>query len=140
MNPLKPALLTALTFAGVGPLVGTIGYAAWSFSLPGSPPSPVGAILGTLWMLPFGYMMGLIPAAVTGLIVGLVAHRYRAAVFVGLSVLVGALVMLGVSALGSSLSNTEGALNLAALGAVSGGVSGLVSRMLARPHGARRRS
>lgn len=133
MTNLKPALLTALIFGVTGPFAGALAYAVWGFSLLDEPPTVVDAILGTIWMIPFGYVIGLVPAASTGLIVGILARRHSAGVYIGLSAVVGALVMATSSALTASPAGvTEGVLNLAALGAVAGAVSGIVSRSLIR--------
>lgn len=138
MKNLKPALLTALIFAATGPLAGALAYAVWGFSLLDDTPTIVDAIFGAIWMIPFGYVIGLVPAALTGLIVGILARRYSAAVYVGLSAVVGALVMAAFSALTASPAGvTDGVLNLAALGAGAGALSGIVSRALVRSGRAR---
>lgn len=138
MKSLKSALMTALIFAATGPLAGALAYAIWGFSLGDEPPTVVEAILGAIWMIPFGYVIGLVPAALTGLVVGILPRRYSAAVYVGFSAVVGALVMAAFSALTASpVRVTEGVLNLAVLGAGAGALSGIVSRSLIRSGRAR---
>lgn len=144
MKRLKAALLTALIFAATGPFVGGLAYAFWGFSLAEEPPSIGIAIMSALWMIPFAYVIGLAPAAGTGLIAGLLAPRSGPPVLAAIGAIVGALVMAAISALTAApLQVTEGVANLAVLGAVAGGLSGLVSGILlrsgsARPDGARR--
>lgn len=132
----KPALLTALIFAVTGPLVGAVAYAVWGFSLLDQPLTVGGAIFGTIWMIPFGYMLGLVPAALTGLLVGLLARRYSVAVYVAVSAVVGALMMAAFSVADSPEGAFGGVLNLAAIGAIAGGVSGVISRSLIKARAA----
>lgn len=129
---MRSALLTALTFGLAGPAIGTLIYAAWA-SLESETAAGIGiSALAGIWMLPFGYMLGLIPAAVTGLVVGWTGAGLRMAPFVALAAATGAAVMGLVGVFdGSSPEFTEGVVNLAVLGGLAGGLTGALSRALA---------
>lgn len=138
MNRLKAPLLTALTFGAIGPFVGTLAYAVWGFRLGETEPEIGLAILGAVWLLPFGYMIGLLPAAVTGLLVGGLGGRLGTPLFIGLGMLVGAAVMaVAAGLLASPPEFSEGVVNIALIGAVAGGLSGAASRALVRARSAR---
>lgn len=138
MKSLKTPLLTALTFALVGPLFGTLAFAVWGFALGGERTEPLTALLGTLWMLPFGYIIGFVPAALTGVGAGLVRARVSPVLFVAASAVLGFVVTWGLATLTSSGPDLHGGgrMNLAVIGAVAGlgsaGVSWALSRRRAR--------
>jgi hypothetical protein len=128
---MRGALLAALCFGLAGPAVGTLLYAAWGAMASDAPTSVGATLLGGLWLLPFGYLLGLVPAAVTGLAVGFLGRDLRAPAFVALATAVGAAAMALVGLFGGSeVEFTEGVLNLAIMGGVAGGVSGALLRVL----------
>lgn len=128
----RGALLTALTFGLAGPAVGTLIYAAWGM-LESVTRTAVGvSVLAGVWLLPFGYVIGLLPAAVTGLAVGILGRGLPAALFVALSAATGAAVMGLVGVFdGSAPEVTEGVFNLAIMGGLAGALTGALSRALA---------
>lgn len=129
----KSIALTTLTFALTAPLVATVAYSAWGHALADRPTEGgAGALLGTLWLIPFGYILGGLPAAATGLVTGLIAPQ-RPAIFVLAAALAGAAVAALWSALTATPPGvTEGVVNLAVIGAIAGAAAGFVSRLLAR--------
>lgn len=133
MKSLKTPLLTALTFALVGPLFGTIAFSLWGLALGGEEAEPLAGLLGTLWMLPFSYIIGFVPAAVTGLIAGIVRGRLGLLLFIAASAALGFVVSWGFATLTSSGPDLEGgSLNLGVIGAIAGAASAMVSRLLGR--------
>lgn len=130
---LKSSLLTGVTFGAVGPLFGTLAFAVWSLSLTGDQLGPVVWLMAALWMLPFGYLIGVVPAALTGLVVGLFRSRLAPLPFVGISALAGFVATWGLAALTSTGPVVEeGGVNLGLIGAVAGGFSALISRAVGR--------
>ncbi len=122
----RSILMTAMAFAVVAPLVGTLGFSLLGYREGAS--SAVGAILGVIWLLPFGYILGVLPAALTGALVGLVGVRASGAPFV----LIGALVSAAAAALvgvfgGEGPVTDDGVTNLALIG----GAAGLVAAFAA---------
>lgn len=133
MRHLKTPLLTALTFGLVGPLFGTIAFSLWGLALGGEQGEPMAGLLATLWMLPFGYVIGFVPAAVTGLIAGIVRGRLGLLLFIAASAALGFVVSWGFATLTSSGPDLEGgSLNLGVIGAIAGAASATVSGLLAR--------
>lgn len=120
-------LMTALWFGLAGPAIGTLVFAAWG-SLESDATNGVSFLAG-LWMLPFGYLLGLVPAALAGLVTGFLGRDLGTASFVALGTAVGAAAM-GLFGLfdGSEAEVTEGVVNLAILGGLAGGLSGALSR------------
>lgn len=136
---IKAILLTAVTFGLVGPFFGTLAFAVWGFALGAPPASLTEALLAGLWMLPFGYLIGFAPAALTGLAVGFVKGRTGPAVFVAASAVAGFAVTWGLQALTSSGPDLDGGgANLGLIGAVAAALSALVSWAMA-PTGGRHR-
>lgn len=129
---LRSALLTAVWFGLAGPAIGTLVYAGWG-SLASETSTTVGvSLLSGLWLLPFGYMLGLVPAAVSGLVAGLLGRDLRTAPFIGLSAAVGAATMGLVGLLDASeVEWTEGVANLAIMGGLAGGLTGALVRAVA---------
>lgn len=135
---LKSSLLTGVTFGAVGPLFGTLAFAVWSLSLTDDPVGPVGGLMAALWMLPFGYLIGVVPAALTGLVVGLFRSRLAPLPFVGTSALAGFVATWGLAAVTSTGPDVgEGGVNLGLIGAAAGGFSAIASRALGRRRQAR---
>ena len=131
MPNLKTLALTALTFALTGPLFGTLALAVWGFSQDPESVEMPAALLGLVWMLPFGYLLGLAPAALTGTVAGLVRDRLSLPLFVAASAAIGLGVTWGLStatATGPDLSG--GTTNLALIGGLAGGLCGLFSGWL----------
>ena len=136
MKHMKAPLLTALTFALAGPAFGAIAFSVWGFALGDEPTGPVVAILATLWMLPFGYILGIVPAALTGLTVGLLGRRLELASYIALAVVAGAAMTVLVDMLRSaSMVVTEGVVTLAVIGGLAGGLCGALSGVLGRRRG-----
>lgn len=130
---LKPVLLTALTFALVGPPFGTLAFSVWGLALEDDPVQPLTGLLATLWMLPFGYMIGLAPAALTGLVAGLVRTRLNGPLFVAVSAAAGFAVTWALAALTASGPDVDGGgLNLGIIGAIAGAGAALASWALGR--------
>lgn len=116
---LRSIFVTALAFAIVGPLVGTLGFAALGYSEGVS--NLESAALGVVWLLPFGYLLGILPAALTGALVGLIGGRAPGALFV----LIGAVVSGAAAALvgvfgGEGPVLGDGVFNLALMGGAAG--------------------
>lgn len=131
MRHWKSPLFTALTFAIVGPPSGTVAYAAWGMMLDGERIDPLGGLFTVLWMLPFGYLVGIVPAALTGLAAGLTLGRLRGLLFVAASAVAGFAVTWGLATFtGSSPDKDGGSVNLAVIGAVAGAASGAISAIL----------
>lgn len=129
---MRSALLTALWFGLAGPAIGTLIYAAWG-SMATDTSTTIGvSFLSGLWLLPFGYMLGMVPAAVSGLVAGFLGRDLRAAPFVALAAAAGAAAM-GLFGLfdASEVELTEGVINLAIMGGLAGGFSGALMRMVA---------
>lgn len=125
---IKTILLTAVTFGLVGPFFGTLAFAVWGFALGGPPVSLTEGLLAGLWMLPFGYLIGFAPAALTGLAVGFVKGRTGPAVFVAAATVAGFAVTWGLEALMASGPDVDGGrVNLSLIGAAAGALSALVS-------------
>ena len=116
---LRSSLVTALAFAIVGPLVGTLGFAVLGWREGASDPGA--AALGILWLLPFGYILGGLPAALTGAVVGLVGARAPGVLFVlsGMAITAAAAAAMGQFA-GEGPVLGDGVLNLALIGAAAG--------------------
>ncbi|WP_296815393.1 hypothetical protein [Brevundimonas sp.] len=132
MRSLKTALLTAVTFGLVGPLFGTIAFAVWGLA-ESTEPASGWAVLAILWMLPFGYMFGFVPAVLTGFLAGLVRGRVSSAVYVAASAIAGFAVTWGLATLTASGPDLDGGgVNLAIIGAIAGLCSGVVSSALGR--------
>jgi len=124
-------ILSTVVFCVAGPPFGALAFGVWGVALQPSPE----AFLGILWVLPFGYFVGLIPAALTGIGVGMVAPRLRNAVaFILASAMIGFLVAGGWAAWnGTGPTNWSGIANFAAMGGFAGLCSGgLVWPMLGR--------
>lgn len=131
MGRAKRALLTALTFGGVGPLAGTLAFAVAGVAAGADMGEGGIAALAILWMLPFGYVLGFLPAALTGALVGAAAPQRPAWLYVLIAGAVGAAVAGGYAFFDSSERTvSEGVINLALIGAVGGLASGLVSAVL----------
>ena len=122
MDRLKSTLLTAATFGATGPVFGTLAYAAWGFVLLDEGPGIGSSLLGALWLIPFGYVVGFLPAVAAGLITGLLGRGLGVPLFIGLGMFAGATVM-GITAglLASPPELSEGVVNLVAIGAIAGG-------------------
>lgn len=98
-RPARPIIQSVVLFALLGPLVGTLGTMAavvltsgvladGSFSIPGL----LGAAgFGLLFVLPFSYYLGIVPAAITGAIAGLVDGRVAFLVYLVLVTAAGAI-------------------------------------------------
>lgn len=128
---MRSALLTALTFSLAGPAIGTLIYAGWGFLESGNSAAVGSQVLAGLWMLPFGYMLGLLPGAATGFFVGLSGRGLAAAPFVMLAAMMGAAVMGLVGVFGGpSPELTQSVVNMAILGGLAGGLAGALSRAL----------
>lgn len=118
MNRLKSALKNALAFVVVGPPIGVLAYSVWGWTLTGVPDAS--AWLGILWLMPFGYMLGGLPAAMTGFVIGLVVQPTRPVVYLGTSAFVGALAAGSIALLDSSEpSSMDGVANLTVIGALA---------------------
>jgi len=131
MRHWKSPLFTALTFAIVGPPSGTVAYAAWGMMLDGERIDPLGGLFTVLWMLPFGYLVGIVPAALTGLAAGLTLGRLRGLLFVAASAVAGFAVTWAFATFTGSGSDVDGgSINLALIGAVAGAASAAVSLLL----------
>ena len=84
-------------------------------------------------MLPFGYMFGFVPAALTGLVAGLGRARLNAPLFVAVSAVAGFVVTWGLATLTASGPDLDGGgVNLGVIGAIAGACSALVSWALGR--------
>lgn len=129
---LHGALLTAMWFGLAGPAIGTLIYAAWG-SMESDTSTTIGiSFLSALWLLPFGYLLGLVPAAVAGLVAGFLGRDLRTAAFVALAAAVGATVMGLVGIFdGSEVEVTEGVINLAIMGGLAGGTTAALIRTVA---------
>ncbi len=129
---LRSALLTALAFGLVGPAIGTLLYASWAF-VQSESSTPIGtSILAGVWLLPFCYLLGLVPAAASGLVTGFLGRDLRPAPFIALATAVGAAGMGSLGFFdGPEHKLTEGVVNLAILGGLAGGLSGAFCRALA---------
>lgn len=137
----------AVIFSAVGPFAGFVslalasgiiallnGTGSWDFH----PTSRfgefgkeiAGSLIGILVLLPLISMVGVIPACLTGLVAALVSKLVtRPAIYVGLCVVIGALVALAcLLPMGSEWSQ---------MGAVAGAGGGLACGFLTRHHGRR---
>lgn len=133
MRNWKSPLFTALTFALVGPPSGTLAFAVWGMTLDGERIDPLGGLIAALWMLSFGYLMGIVPAALTGLAAGLIFGRLRGLLFVAASAVAGFAVTWGFATFsGSGPDMDGGSINLALIGAVAGAASGAISAVLSK--------
>ena len=118
MNRLKSALKNALAFVVVGPAIGVLIYGLWASTLAES--QDAANWLGVIWLLPFGYFLGGVPAAVTGFLIGLAVQPSRPLAYLGTSGLVGALVAASIALLDSSEpSSMDGVANLTVIGALA---------------------
>ncbi|NBB14968.1 hypothetical protein GVN21_06330 [Caulobacter sp. SLTY] len=129
---LRTVLLTAASFFVVAPLVGILCLTALGFSQ--TETDPADALLGFAWLLPFAYLIGGVPAALIGALVGLVAGRAPAPVYVlagsALTATVGGLVgRFG----GEGVPSDEGVINLILIGAAAGLFATLAALMFRRP-------
>lgn len=137
MRTLKSALLTALTFAATGPLFGTLAYAAMAFMQGGTDGGS--AALATLWMLPFGYMLGLAPAAAAGAAVGAVGGRLPGPAYLAAGAVLGFLIAGSWGYFDAEpRAVSEGVINLALIGGFAGLLSAGVSLLLRRDASGRR--
>lgn len=124
MERLKSGMKNALFYLVVGPAIGVLiygtGAAALSGDLDGS------AVLGVLWLLPFGYILGGLPAAVTGFLIGLVTRPKRPLFYLATSGVLGTVAAALVALVDSTEpSSMDGVVNLALLGALASvGTSG----------------
>jgi hypothetical protein len=133
MERLKRACLTGLTFALTGPIFAILGYGLLGFIIAGTDASDPMSWLGMLWLLPFGYAFAFLPAGLSGLILGALTSPGRTLPFTGLAILLGAMAAFGVTLFDESPPDlSEGVINLTALGAFSGLMTGLTSSLLAR--------
>lgn len=116
MNRLKSALKNAVAFFVVGPVIGVLIYTVWGRTLTSG--QDWAAWLGILWLLPFGYLLGGLPAAITGFLIGLVAQPTRPVLYLATSGVAGALAAASIALLDSSEpSSIDGVANLALIGA-----------------------
>jgi hypothetical protein len=123
-------LIAALWFGLAGPAIGTLIFAAWGSLASDSSTTTGVSILAGLWMLPFAYLLGLVPAALAGLVTGFFGRDLGTASFVALGVAVGATAMGLVGIFdGAEAEVTEGVINLAIMGGLAGGSSGALSRV-----------
>ena len=123
------AFVAALWFGLAGPAIGTLIYAAWGAMASDTSTTHGASFLGALWMLPFGYLLGLVPAAMAGLVTGFLGRDLRTAPFIALAAAVGAIAM-GLVGLfdATEVEITEGVINLAIMGGLAGGSSGALCR------------
>lgn len=119
-------------FGLAGPAIGTLAYAAWG-SVVSDTSTTIGvSLLSGLWLLPFGYLLGLVPAAVSGLVAGFLGRDLRTAPFVALATVVGATAMGLVGIFdGAEVEVTDGVINLAILGGLAGGLTAALTRAVA---------
>lgn len=131
----KAAALTMLGFALLGPLFGTLAYAVFAFSVASEPVEPVAAVLGAVWMLPFGYVIGAGPAALTGLLVGVSAPALPAwplrTIVSGLAG--GAVAVVWALLDADPMRVSEGVINAGLIGAFAGLMTGLILLRGKRP-------
>ena len=59
MYRLKSAFKNALAFGIAGPAIGVLVYSVWGWTLSGV--LDVYAVLGIVWLLPLGYLLGGVP-------------------------------------------------------------------------------
>jgi hypothetical protein len=128
MSRLKRSLMTALTFALVGPLIAVCGVGLLFYGMLGVEGDDPGRWLGILWLLPFAYIFGALPAAATGAAAGALLGPTRPVAFAAVASLAGAVIC---SLIGFFDAETwewdEGVTNLAIIGAIAGALSALVS-------------
>jgi hypothetical protein len=118
MNRLKSALKNAVAFFVVGPVIGVLIYTVWGWTLTSG--QDWSAWLGILWLLPFGYLLGGLPAAITGFLAGLVVQPGRPYLYLATSGVVGALVAASIAWLDSTApSSMDGVANLTLIGALA---------------------
>jgi hypothetical protein len=125
--------LTALTFGFTGPAFGTAAYLIWGLSLSDEPILPLEVLSAGLWMLPLGYLIGFIPAALTGLVVGGGRRWLTPATYVVASAIAAFVMTWGLSLLeASDPSSDSGGVTLGVIGALAGVLSALASLGLGR--------
>ena len=118
MNRLKSAFKNALAFGIAGPAIGVLVYSVWGWTLSGV--LDVYAVLGIVWLLPLGYLLGGVPAAVTGFLIGLLVQPARPLTYLGASAVAGALAAGTIALLDSSEpSSMDGVANLMMIGALA---------------------
>ena len=100
MYRLKSAFKNALAFGIAGPAIGVLVYSVWGWTLSGV--LDVYAVLGIVWLLPLGYLLGGVPAAVTGFLIGLLIQPARPLAYLGASAVAGALAAGTIALLDSS--------------------------------------
>lgn len=129
----RTAAATALIFGIVGPAAATLAFGLWGLVQAEGPADAGASVLGLLWLLPFGYMFGAVPAAVTGAAVGALAHRRPPVLFAVLGAVIGGLLMAAIGIFDAETpALTEGVFVLALIGALAGGLSGGVCWLRAR--------
>jgi hypothetical protein len=133
MQVLKRSFLTALTFGVVGPLFGVLAVAVFAYEVLGSAGDSPGRWLGALYMIPFGYIFGFVPAALAGAAAGALLTPTRWIAFLPAAAVIGGLSAGLMGFLDAEpMTVDEGVVNLAIIGAVSGLLSGGVSIILSR--------
>lgn len=123
---LRSILVTAVAFAIVGPFVGILGLAMLGYK--DGADDAGGAMLGLLWLLPFGYLLGALPAALAGALAGLVGARASKLLFVLASAIIGSAAAALTGWLGGEGPVIgDGIANLALLGGAAGLFAGLAA-------------
>jgi len=134
MNRLNRAVSTAITFGLTAPIFATLGFFALAFFFsPGEEFAVTGTLLGAVWLLPFAYILVLAPAALSGAFLGVFPGPASGWRFILAAGGAGALVASGIGFFDADEPGfSEGVANLAAIGAVSGLLSGTTSSFLHR--------
>jgi hypothetical protein len=132
-------MLCTIVFALLGPVLGTISTLAY-VNLTSATPLELSEwfALDMWWVYVIagvvGYMLGVLPAALSGLAFGAVLTRYRLgrsqSAFAGAAI--GAVMLLTVTSItANSLPSGESLVIVLALGAISGSLCGLASHLIA---------
>ena len=134
MSRIKRSAFTAATFGATAPLIASCAYAvlAMIVSMIGG---GMGAeiLLGVFWLLPFAYVLAGLPAALSGAALGALLDPRSGWPFILAAAGAGALVAFGIGFFDAERPEvTEGVLNMALIGAVSGFGSGVTSSRLSR--------
>lgn len=118
MKRVKSGVKNAIAFLIVGPPIGVLTYSLWGWALAGGDGAMT--LPGVIWLLPFGYLLGGLPAAVTGFLAGLLVEPARPIRYLAVSTLVGAATAGCVALIDvSEPSSMEGVINLTGIGALA---------------------
>ena len=133
---------TLLVFGLLGPVVGEIAFLLATLLWSGWRPAGLAGLFEAVWSapgviilgLPFAYLVGAVPAMVTGVLAAVIRRHVARGLFVAASSTVGAMASAGymISRLGSPPDGVP-LFVFALCGAVAGAVCALVSTPRPRP-------